>query len=417
MLKILKIGLLLTVFLSPLVYWNSTMYPYLTLKVVVFQSLVEILFAVWLTLIIFHKEYRPKWTPLSISLLVLICVLFISSILGADFHRSFWSTQSRLTGLFLLIHLAALFFMLTSVSVSWRLVWWSGLVASVIASTLGFIEKFFIHNLFSSTDFSRASALFGNPTFLAGYLLMNVFVGLMLTWTEKDKRLKILALVCSAISAFGVFLTQTIGDLGALSISLFLLVIYLAYHRSYKKTLIGLSALVIIFGSVFLLTKNNSFWQNVPGVSRIAKISFSDSNLQNRFIAWGSGWQAVKERPLLGWGWENFNIAFNKYYNPKLLGSNPSEIYWDKPHNIFLEYLYNGGIIGFLAFLSLLSAFFYQWWKIKDVSLIFLFFGMIAYLIQGLVVFDTFGVYLMLFLYLAFIGSRYQRELGIKNYE
>jgi len=384
------------------------MYPYLTLKVVFFQSLVEVLFAIWLAIAIFHKEYRPKWTPLSVSLVILLVVLFLSSILGVDFHRSFWSAQSRLTGLFLFTHLAALFFMLTTIPVSWRSIWWASLSGSVIASVLGFIEKFLITDLFKSRDFSRASALFGNPTFLAGYLLMNVFVGLMIAYTEKNKRLKILALVCSAISFFGVFLTQTIGDLGALIISLFLLVIYLAYHWSYRKTLIGLVGFIIIFSSLFLLTKNSSFWQNIPGFGRVANISLSSSNLQNRFIAWGSGWQAFKERPLLGWGWENFNIGFNKYYNPKLLGTNASETSWDKPHNIFLEYLYNGGVFGFISFIIILAAFFYQWFKIKDFFLIFLFFGMIAYLIQGLVVFDTQGVYLMLILYLAFIDIKYK---------
>lgn len=409
MLRILKFGLVLTVFLSPLVYWGSTMYPYLTLKVVVFQSLAEILFAFWLTLIIFHKEYRPKLTPLSITFLLLIIILLISSIFGVDWHRSFWSAQSRMTGLFLLIHLAALFFMLTTVPVSWRLVWWSSLAVSSIGSFLGFLEKFFLTDLFHSRDFNRASALFGNPTFLAGYLLMNVFVGLMLAWTEKDRRLKILAFILSAVSVFGVFLTQTIGDIGGLIMGLFLLAVYLAYCQSYKKTLIGLTVFILIFGPVFLLTKNNSFWQNIPGVSRIVVISLSDSNLQNRFIAWNSGWQAFRERPLLGRGWENFYFGFNKYYNPKLLGTGFSETYWDKPHNVFLEYLYNGGVVGLLAFLGLLAAFFYQWWKVKEFSLIFLVFGLVAYLIQGLVVFDTFGVYLMFFLYLAFIDSEYKK--------
>ena len=411
MLKIIKFGLVLLVFLSPLVYWGSTMYPYLTLKVVVFQSLVEILFAIWLTLIIFHKEYRPKFTPLSIALLVLISLLFISSIFGVDFQRSFWSAQSRLTGLFFLIHLLALFFMMTTVPVSWRSIWWASLTVSVIGSVLGFIEKFFINDIFHSRDYSRASALFGNPTFLAGYLLMNVFVGLMVAYTEKDKRLKILALICSAISAIGVFLTQTIGDIGGLIIGLFLLAIYLAYYWSYKKTVSIIIGVAILFSAIFLTTKSNPFWQDIPGVSRIARLSFSDSNLQNRFIAWGSGWQALKERPFLGWGWENFNIGFNKHYNPILLTTNASETSWDKPHNIFLEYLYNGGFIGLIAFLTVIAAFFYQWWRIKEFPLIFLFFGMIAYLIQGLVVFDTQGVYLMLILYLAFVDSRYNSRV------
>ena len=44
----IKIGLVLIVLVSPLLYFNSAMYPYLTLKTLIFQSLVEVVAAFWL---------------------------------------------------------------------------------------------------------------------------------------------------------------------------------------------------------------------------------------------------------------------------------------------------------------------------------------------------------------------------------
>ena len=71
----IKTGLLLIAFLVPILYWGSTMYPFITLKTAAFQSIVEILIAFWLTLIIFYKEYRPRFTPLTIALIIYLAVL------------------------------------------------------------------------------------------------------------------------------------------------------------------------------------------------------------------------------------------------------------------------------------------------------------------------------------------------------
>lgn len=405
----IKTGLLL-VLLSVLLYFNSSMYPFLTLKTVVIQSIIEILTACWLALIIFYPQHRPRFTPVSIGLLILLVVLLISSFWGADFYKSFWSTQSRLTGVFLIIHIILLFFIASSVAASfWCWLWWASLGAAFAGTAFGAIEKFLVHNLFHSQDYGRASSLFGNPSFLAGYLLFNVFIGLWLTTHEHKKWAKIIAAIFTAAVALGVFLTQTIGALAGLAAGGVLVMVYYAFKlppSRKKNMLIGLLALAVIFNVVFWTTRSSAFWNYFPGLGRIARVDLL-GNVHNRFIAWQSGWQAWQERPLLGYGWENFNVAFNKYYNPILLTSTFTETYWDKTHNIFLEYLFDAGVIGLLAFLFLLGAVFYEAWATKPLPIFFII-GLIAYIIQGLVVFDTLGVYLMLGMFLAYIDAGYK---------
>lgn len=393
------------------------MYPFLTLKTVVIQSIIEILTAFWLALIIFYPQHRPRFTPVSIGLLILLAALLISAFFGANFYKSFWSTQSRLTGIFLIAHIVSLFFILSSVNISfWRWLWWASLGAAAVGMGTGAIEKFFIHNLFESRDYGRASSLFGNPSFLAGYLLFNVFVGLLLATHERKKWAKIIAAIFTAAVALGIFLTQTIGALAGLAAGIVLVMVYYVFKLppSLKKNiLIGLLTLAVIFNVTFWTTRGSSFWGYFPGLDRISRIDLL-GNLNNRFIAWQSGWQAWQERPLLGYGWENFNVAFNKRYNPILLTSTFTETWWDKTHNIFLEYLFDAGIVGLLAFLFLLGAVFYEAFKAKPLP-IFIIAGLVAYIIQGLVVFDTLGVYLMLGMYLAHVDSEFKmQKLKIK---
>jgi hypothetical protein len=49
--------------------------------------------------------------------------------------------------------------------------------------------------------------------------------------------------------------------------------------------------------------------------------------------------KGIAERPVLGWGQENFNYVFNKYYNPQMFGQ---EEWFDRTHNVVLDWLIAG---------------------------------------------------------------------------
>ena len=106
--------------------------------------------------------------------------------------------------------------------------------------------------------------------------------------------------------------------------------------------------------------------------------------------------QAVKEKPLLGWGRENFSLGFNKYFNPAFEKAKLGEAWEDRAHNIFLEEAINGGLFGLSSYLIFI--------------LIFLFFlrknhlftaALLAYLLQGFFGVNTLNEQLPLFLLVA----------------
>src|SRR3989344_5711595 len=119
--KIVKYGLY-AILLTPLVFWPMALYAFGTPKFILFQILVEIVFAVWLALTLYNpnKSKNPnnpnsgygKW--LIIALFVFIAISFISAIFGIDFSRSFWGIGARMTGLFAELHFFAWFLMLAS---------------------------------------------------------------------------------------------------------------------------------------------------------------------------------------------------------------------------------------------------------------------------------------------------------------
>jgi O-antigen ligase len=426
------------VIIVPLIFFPTGMYPFQVVKTVVFQSLAEIIFALWLTLAIFHKEYRPKLTPLLISLIIFLIVVSLSVVFGSDWRWGLWSDEARTLGLVSLLHFVGLFVVISSLrdKINWQKLWMTSVFTASLVSLIA-ILGYFWPELFSFDivfrmlqGAERAGSTFSNSAFMAGYLLFNFFIGAYLLFSHilfpaphflRNIKFWLLALGTILIG-IAIFLSQTLGVILGLGAGIFALLVYFSIFRHRKSEgltmspklnlrniSIALLVLLILSASVFWLSRDNPFWQKIPGIARLASVSFESESVRDRLIAWQIGLEAFKEKPLLGWGFENFRIAFNKYYDPKILSTSMSGTYWDKPHNILLEYLVNTGVLGLLAYLGIFAAAFYSISKNRNLisHFSFLISALIAYFIQNLFIFDTIGTYLMFFLVLAYVDSNY----------
>jgi tetratricopeptide (TPR) repeat protein len=129
-------------------------------------------------------------------------------------------------------------------------------------------------------------------------------------------------------------------------------------------------------------------------------------------MVWGMAFQGFKERPILGWGQEGFNFVFNKYFNP---GMYDREQWFDRTHNIFLDWLIAGGLFGLLSYLSLLVLVFVYIWRDKGLPKASfhlsyaekaILTGLVcAYAFHNIFVFDNIVSYLMFFSLLAFFHA------------
>jgi len=92
---------------------------------------------------------------------------------------------------------------------------------------------------------------------------------------------------------------------------------------------------------------------------------------KSRISAWKVSLNALKDRPLLGWGPENFSIPFDKYYDPSLPGINrqPGGAvtgWWDRAHNILFEMSLTYGIPALICYLFIFTILFFQLQKLKN---------------------------------------------------
>lgn len=415
------------IFLVPFIPWivaSSSYFPFITGKNFIFRVIVEIIFALWAILILRDKKDRPNKSWILYSILALAVIDIFATFFGLNPFRSFWSNYERMDGLINLLHLVAYFVVLISIMKN-KLVWFylanTALLANVYIATYSVMQlagKAQVHQ--SAT---RLDASLGNSAYLAVYVLFMIFISaylLFLMW-PKNKALSVWYIVMITANIIILYYTATRGAIlgligGVLLTCLLLVILRPGLTRKIAGAVIVFAILSV---SGFYSIRNTDFVQKSQVLSRFAEMSLSGGTAGSRMMIWKMSWQGFTERPVLGWGPENYSMVFSKYYDPGMYGQEP---WFDRSHNIFFDWLINAGVLGLLAYLSVyLSALYYLWFRRKDerendftqsVVASSLLTGLFAgYFFHNIFVFDNLISYILFFSLVAFIHfTRIERK-------
>ena len=402
LITIIKWGVYLSL-LTPLIVVSDSFYSFVVPKTIYFRVIVEIIFATYLILILSFPKYRPKINALSISIFIFILISIITSVLGVDFQRSFWSVYERMTGLFTILHLYAFFIVLSNIfreRKDWERLFFISIAIGVICC-LGVV---------AAESISRGGGTIGNTSFLASYLLFNIFFAIALLIKNKFSGLGIFATISLLIFIPILLSASARGATISFFGGLFLLFMSLLFFSGKKK----LKAIVVTTSLVLILISGILIF-SFPTIKNIVVSHLND--MKARVLVWEMAWKGFLERPILGWGLENFDIVFAKFFNPKLfLGEYGEETWFDRAHNIVLDTLINSGIVGLISYLSiffisifsLLKKCFVESKEQIGINLVIISL-LIAYFAQNLLVFDLISSYILFFLTLAFINFLIQK--------
>ncbi len=422
--------LLLTI--TPLLVSTSLLFPFITGKGFFFRVVMEIIFALWLILALRDPAYRPKRSWLLVAMSAFLLVLALATAWGANPYRSFWSNYERMEGLVSYLHLFAYFLILISVMKTEKL--WSWFLHSSLAvnavigvySLLQLAGKLDIHQ-----GSVRVDATFGNATYLAVYALFHIFLLALLIFRllKSDqwrraiyKWLGGVYLCLLALNGVILFYTQTrgaiLGVIGGVMVgSIWLMVSSARGSRERRWSAIALGVTVALV-AVFLLARQSNFVKQSQTLSRFASISLEERTTQARFLVWNMSWQGFKERPILGWGPENYIAVFNKHYDPRMYNQ---EQWFDRAHNVIFDWLIAGGLLGLLAYLALFAAALYYLFKRRretdfstvDQAVIVGFLA--AYFFHNFFVFDQLISHLLFFGLLAYLHTRFERPWSART--
>lgn len=448
----------------PLIVSTSLFFPYITGKAFVFRFFVELATVLYIVLAVFDRSFWPKKSTILSAVLVFTAVLGISTLTSVDVSKSFWSNFERMEGYVTILHLFFYFIVATSIlrtKRAWYTLFNTSLAVSIVLGLRAFSEydttrdgafivetikgiKYFFASLFGRLDSTiRIAGPLGNSSYLGVYSLIHAFIaGLLFISLNGIKKFKeapvrhvvyVLAILFNVIVLYN---TGTRGSFVGLVVGFFvmaLIPLVLVFFGKGKitesvsvsvkngiKRFSIISLVVVVVAVSFLgMNKESNFVRSSDLLNRFSSlITFDIKNVfetqgKARTLLWGMAWKGVEEKPILGWGQDNFPYVFAKYYDPEMYAQ---EQWFDRTHNVFFDWLIAGGILGLLSYLGLFFALLYVLWKktslnkeniLYDILEKSVITGLVtAYFVHNIFIFDNLASYILFFVLLAYVNQQ-----------
>lgn len=422
--KIIRWGLYSSAII-PLIIFKEYISPFHFGKVVVFRSVIEVLLAMFLVLVLVDRSYRPKLDWFGWAFLGFTGVYTLTTFTGVSAYYSFWGTLERMGGLFSFWHYFFFYVMLMSVlreRKHWQVLMELFIFTGVISAFYGFLQKTDWTFILGGGGRARPFGTIGNAALFAGYQILIAFLAGTFSFRKDISPGHMWWYrFASGATFLAVLMTAVRGSLIGVVAGVFVFILLWSVFNGSRKarmTLLGVVGSVALFVLFGLLFKNSSLVQNSPYLTRVTDFSPQTYTVQTRLWTWTSGLQGWKESPktiLLGWGPENFNVPFSRYFNPRHFRGPGAETFFDRAHNNFIEVLVTMGILGLGVYLAMFAVLCLFCWRMMQHGGEERLLGMgfiamiIAYLIHNSFIFDTSANYITFFAFAGFLSYAYGR--------
>jgi len=319
----------LGIFIMSLFWWPGSPVPFEVPKVIFFQWFTRILVIVFAVSFFIRKKIWKVNLKLLIPVLIFAVWATVSSLLGSNISKSFAGNYYRIDGLITLYELIGFAIL---VSYFWKDKNKKNLSLTFFASTL-LLSVLTVTEILTHKFGLGSAATFGNPVFLAGYLVCSLpFTYYFLHNTKFHKIWKILFYIFPVVT---IVLTQVWGAVAVM-------VIYLGFeiarriNKKYRLFLIlaGFAVSLTIIG-IWFRSLEKEIYLNSQGRDRI----------YHRVIV------GALKQPVFGWGWANVDYAIQSNDWPIKVND---DVYIDKAHSGVLEILTTTGVPGLLIYFYIL---------------------------------------------------------------
>lgn len=403
---------------TPLLVHSAFIFPFISTKTFWFRIWVEVALAVYVVLAVKAPLYRPTITPIFKAMGVYFIIVAASSLFGENPYKSFWGNIERGEGILTLSHVFLFSFLCAHVLRGRRIWEWffAGSLFIAVAVSLYALGQYLGVPWVLHSGEKRLSGTIGNASFLAGYILIHTFIALWFILTPRARWMRIVAGTVWLFLLFIIFNTGTRGALLAGFAVYIGLAAWFAIRADGKMAnrvrIAALSVgMTLVGAAVVVWQQRDAAWvQDNPTLVRLVTITPRDITTQSRLLTWESSLKGWKERPLLGYGYENYNVAFNKYFNPLIYKDIGSQIWFDRAHNVIFDILVTSGILGLIAYLAwygFVCAVAFRssrqndpWMRVSGILVCGL---VVAHFLQNFFVFDILATYVPLMLVFSFI--------------
>lgn len=275
------------------------------------------------------RDYKAYWMP--------ICLIMIGLVVSTLLNDEYKIGLGIIKGWFVV----PLIFAWVAVETLSSKKIFEAIYQSVFVVACVGLGYFFLGEL---TYDERLQAFYSSPNFLAMYLAPAIIIGARL-WEENKKYYA----VSLGIIIISLYLTFSYTAWAAVSLAIMAGFVFekRAFFK-YKKITVILALILAVFLFQLGTSKMDSFLQMEER-----------SSLSSRMMIWKAAEKIVEDNWLWGIGPGNFQakyLEYQKYFPPYLEWAVP------QPHNIFLAFWLQAGLIGLAGFLVLLFLWFRNIW-------------------------------------------------------
>lgn len=376
--RIIKYIFFLIFLICPLIFLtDTTRNPYI-IQGVVFGIGLSVILAIWLIKsnlkqqLILPRTYLDK--PLLLFFLVSLVSVAYSFYIHPRFKLAILSFGGR-TLLFLFLNCIVIFYItvyLLRDERNLKRLLYIAFIVGTLASLYAILQYGGIEPIWTrkiDPFGTRSVSTFGNPNFLASFLILILPVIAVLAVFEKSLIKKLFLGGLLGVNLLGLLVTRT----RSAWLGLFVALIFLAFFLvSYQVSLISKNRKWLIFlaGVLFLVmlypVRVERQGERKVMVAKVAfaKVKsiadFKQMAYVQRFLIWQAAYSMFKESPLLGHGWGNFEIIYpfhqGKYL--KIKKYSPFRTHANNAHNEILEIASQTGIVGLGVYIWLFILFF-----------------------------------------------------------
>ena len=235
---------------------------------------------------------------------------------------------------------------------------------AVLASGYGIMQYFGVEPLWSqqvSYFEGRIVSTFGNPAFLATFLIMIIPLVAAFWLNTKTRLARIIFPLVFLLLFTALLATSARSALVGLAAAFLVFILYLyklGYRREIKVISVGILALVLAAGSIVYFSGQNDLLRT--RLESVIKPQSLGASLQQRFLIWCCSLEMFYQHPLTGQGWGLFEL-FYPYYQSSYL-KDPAyasyKTHANHAHNEVLHIAAELGVVGILLglyFISLLT--------------------------------------------------------------
>lgn len=332
--NIYLIILCLPLYLARFCVWK---FPTNVLELIVITALF-----IWLGDIILTKQFRKinllkKEKELLWPIILIVTGMTISTVFSKNISTSFGIWKG-----WLMIPLCFFIFLINNIKTKNHI---RNIILSITISgvIVSIISIYYRLNGYLTYD-GRLKVFYLSPNYLAMFLSPILILSIYLYFCFKSKVAKILLFLIQCLLLVVVYWTNSYGALFGILGALFLIIVL--RRQSQNNRLFLYFLLFFIFISILFLAPSQKF----QGL-----LNFNYPSLGSRLLIWRGALEIIKDHSLLGIGPGMFQKYFLEY---QISSVSYAEWAVPQPHNIFLAFWLQAGIIGLVGFIWIIKFFF-----------------------------------------------------------